>query len=170
MFFLARHKRGGQPGGSIKITRHSLGALLILALGPLSWGAEQKELPSPDRTTCLRAQVVVHNTFTVALDGTPASGYGWRVFQLPAQLKLKNTDYTPARHCLAGITGCHGVQTFVFEVVTPGAGTLQWSYGRMWAVPSHIAHCIDIIALPSPTALSLRNAVPKISGDAVLYR
>ncbi|MFZ4171273.1 protease inhibitor I42 family protein [Enterobacter ludwigii] len=156
----------------MKIMRLSLVALLILALGPLSWGvcAEPKAFSSPGRATCLRAQVVVHNTFTVALNGAPASGYGWQVFQLPAQLKLKNNDYTPARHCLAGMTGCRGVQTFVFEVVTPGAGTLQWSYGRMWAVPSHAAHCIDIIALPSPTARSLPNAVPKVSGDADLYR
>lgn len=136
----------------MKITRLSQGALLILAVGSVQGGqcAEHGVFPSRTHPTCLREQVVVNDTFRVALNGTPTSGYGWQLIQLPPSLKLNNTDYTPARHCHPGITGCRGVQTFVFDVVTPGAGTLQWSYGTMWTTASTVAHCIDIIALPSP--------------------
>lgn len=135
------------------ITRLSQGALLILTVGSVHGGqcAEHEVFPSRTPPTCLREQVVVNDTFKVALNSAPTSGYGWQLIQLPPSLKLNNTDYTPARHCPPGITGCRGVQTFVFDVVTPGAGTLQWSYGTMWATASTVAHCIDIIALPSPT-------------------
>ncbi|HBC7421397.1 TPA: protease inhibitor I42 family protein [Serratia marcescens] len=91
----------------------------------------------------------MNTTYTVTLKSTPASGYGWQLKQLPPLLNLQNTYYTPANHCQAGVTGCHGNQTFVFKVLTSGTGTLQWSYGRMWVPPSTISHCVDIIVQPS---------------------
>lgn len=104
--------------------------------------------PTPPESTCLRESLVEHGTFTVTLKNTPATGYGWQLKQLPALLKLKSTYFTPAGHCPTGATGCHGNQTFVFEVLAPGAGTLTWTYGPMWGEPSAVAHCIHVTAGP----------------------
>lgn len=53
----------------------SQGALLILAFGPVRWGrcTEHEEI-SRAPISCLREHVIVHKTFTVTLDSTPASG------------------------------------------------------------------------------------------------
>jgi inhibitor of cysteine peptidase len=111
-----------------------VGTLAIMAVG---CGATS-EPSQPTRVTLTNsdfgrtATVAVGESFTIALEENPTTGFSWRCSWEPtARLELTSDTYTPAPTPVP-IVGSGGTRCFTFKALTAGDVTLTLQYGRWW--------------------------------------
>ena len=76
--------------------------------------------------------VKVNQSFTIALDGNPTTGYSWQLKQVPSQVKLLKQHYQQSQDCQPGMVGCGGKEVFTFQAQQTGKADLVFEYGRPW--------------------------------------
>lgn len=80
----------------------------------------------------------IDDILTIHLDENATTGYGWAVFQMPHQLCLLESFYTPDS---MNSIGSGGTRTILFGGLIEGQGKLKFMYVRPW----DLLHPIDIL-------------------------
>ena len=71
----------------------------------------------------------VGDEFTVALDGSPTTGFTWELTRGdPERVSLLGSDWAAT----SGVAGGPGRQVFRLRGIAPGTAQLEFSYKRSW--------------------------------------
>lgn len=73
----------------------------------------------------------VNELFQIQIYENPTTGYGWAIAQIPQNICLYDSYYTPDP-CPPGPIGSGGTRTFVFGGLSPGQGRIKLIYVRPW--------------------------------------
>jgi inhibitor of cysteine peptidase len=105
-------------------------SVAAVAVGTAACGNKQVKLTMADNGK----QVSVNSgeTFTIALEANPTTGYSWSVIEGTGLILEQQGEptYTPAS--TTAVAGGGGIQTFLFKATNSGAATLTLGYGRPW--------------------------------------
>jgi inhibitor of cysteine peptidase len=104
--------------------------------------------------------VRVGETFSIALDSTPGTGYSWELAQAPdeALVRLVGSEYVaPAG---AAPPGAPGREVWTFAAVAPGQTTITLHYRRPWESGQAPARLSRTVVSVQPAAGPLPFPVP----------
>ena len=104
-------------------------ALCLTACGPAPKPPVPAEVPEADAGDAIRTKP--GETFTVALDANPSTGYGWALDgKEDATVVKKLSDEYVSRPHPQGMVGVGGTERWKFQAVKPGKTVLHFTYRR----------------------------------------
>ena len=104
-----------------------LAGLALLLTGLV--GACLSQQPTEYTDPIQGIEIGIGEQFIIALESNPTTGYEWEVDFDGSFLKLRQSDFTPAK---SGLTGAGGEQRFTFEGVKAGKTEVALTYKRQW--------------------------------------
>lgn len=99
----------------------------IIAIAGLAWGATA--YVRSQATGGETVEIEVGETWEVALESSPGTGYAWTVQYDQAILELADERYEEPQ---GGLLGAAGTQVFTFRGVAKGSTLVLFSYERSW--------------------------------------
>lgn len=104
-------------------------AMSLTACGPAPKPPVSAEVPEVDVGDSIRSKP--GETFTVALDANPSTGYGWALDgKEDATVVKKLSDEYVSRPHPQGMVGVGGTERWKFQAVKPGKTVLYFTYRR----------------------------------------
>jgi len=115
----------------------AIGVLLILATAVLGFWyyKTMPEPPSPQSSALLpklrknTLNVKKGESFTIALDSNPTTGYEWETNYDSSRIRFDNKEYKPD---FREIVGSGGKETFHFTALESGRTSINFNYIRPW--------------------------------------
>lgn len=105
-------------------------SVAAVALGAAACGDKPVELSMADNGKDVR--VDTGETFTIALEANPTTGYSWSVMEGTGLIIEQQGEPTYTQASKTPIAGGGGSQAFVFKATNGGATTLKLGYARPW--------------------------------------
>jgi inhibitor of cysteine peptidase len=90
--------------------------------------------------------VMVGNTFTIALESNPSTGYSWQAEFKPEYLKLNKEDFITNQNL--NLVGAGGIEKKEFLALKPGDVELTMTYKRPWENEFQERHVIPVKITP----------------------
>ena len=102
-----------------------LSAVALSALAALAQANETQEAMCP-------AQLSVNQTFEVALEANPSTGYQWQIKEQSAALVLLEERYENSPEAKPMMVGVPGTKIWTFKAAEVGQAQLNLVYVRPW--------------------------------------